>query len=198
MASALQLTRARLSGMRRIAKAGPEPSRTGIWIGLAAITMTFAAFTSAMIVRRGAAADWQHFTIPGILYLNTLLLAGSSMSLAFSRKQFSACAPISRPLAFLAGTLGLGLIFVVGQYLAWIRLRENGLQLASSPSISFFYVFTGLHALHVLGGIGALSVVICRLRKQTLEIGTLDATSRYWHFMTFLWFYLLLLLRIRI
>src|SRR5450759_3110695 len=48
-------------------------SRTGIWVGLAAITMSFAAFTSAMVVREGASTDWRHFTLPSVLYLNTVL-----------------------------------------------------------------------------------------------------------------------------
>ena len=57
--------------LRRLKDYSPPPASTGIWVGLAAITMTFAAFTSALIVRQGGAADWQHFTLPAILYLNT-------------------------------------------------------------------------------------------------------------------------------
>ena len=86
--------RARLR-QRRLAKSGPAgwrhaaaskdysppPASTGIWVGLAAITMTFAAFTSALIVRQGASPDWQHFTLPSVLYLNSLLIVASSMTL---------------------------------------------------------------------------------------------------------------------
>ena len=55
-------------------------SRTGVWVGLAAITMTFAAFTSAMIVRQGASIDWQHFALPSVLYFDTAILLASSVT----------------------------------------------------------------------------------------------------------------------
>ena len=198
MATAVPLTRARRS-IRLIAQAGPEPSRTGIWIGLAAITMTFAAFTSAMIVRSGSAEDWRHFTLPAILYLNALILAGSSMSLEFSRRKFAANqTDATRTLRLLYVTFGLGQLFIAGQYLAFIQLRKQGVYLASAPSASFFYVLTCIHALHFLGGISGLSVVVRRLKKRKLTVVTLEAVSRYWHFMTILWLYLLVLLWMRI
>ena len=68
----------------------PPPASTGIWVGLAAITMTFAAFTSALIVRQGGATDWQHFTLPPILYFNTLLIIASSVTLEVARRQIAA------------------------------------------------------------------------------------------------------------
>src|SRR5215472_16243209 len=55
-----------------------EPTRTGIWVGLAAIAMTFAALTSALYVREGAATDWHHIVLPPILFFNTLALIASS------------------------------------------------------------------------------------------------------------------------
>jgi cytochrome c oxidase subunit 3 len=77
---------------------------------------------------------------------------------------------------------------------AWRQLNAEGLYLATNPSSSFFYVFTAAHALHVLGGLGGLMRVIVKLNRHTLRRSTLDATSRYWHFMDVLWVYLLLLL----
>jgi len=68
----------------------PEPARTGIWIGLAAITMSFAALTSALIVRQGAANDWRHITLPVVLYFNTLVLLASSITLELSRRRVAA------------------------------------------------------------------------------------------------------------
>src|ERR1700737_1692690 len=59
----------------------PPPASTGIWVVVYAITMTFAALTSALIVRKGSSLDWQHFTLPSILYFNTVLLLGSSVAL---------------------------------------------------------------------------------------------------------------------
>ena len=183
--------------------AEPEAPQTGVWIGLAAITMTFAAFTSAMIVRQGSANDWRHFSFPPILYFNTLVLITSSFTLQISRRRLASAASgevhsAKSALTTLYATLGLGCLFVAGQYAAWLQLRSQGLYLATAPSSSFFYVFTVLHALHVLGGLAGLLLVITRLRHMTLRRSTLDAASQYWHFMDALWVYLLFLLWARI
>jgi cytochrome c oxidase subunit III len=179
-------------------------SRTGIWVGIAAITMTFAAFTSAMVVRQ-ASLDWRHFALPPILYFNTVLLFASSVTLEFARRRMAAlaggvAAKRSIPLMWLYGTLGLGLLFIGGQYAAWQQLKAAGLYLATNPSSSFFYLFTAAHALHVLGGLAGLALVIWRLSKRvpTLRLSTLDTVSYYWHFMDLLWVYLLLLLWMRL
>jgi cytochrome c oxidase subunit 3 len=100
----------------------------------------------------------------------------------------------ARPTRWLYIALCLGLLFVAGQYVAWVQLRSQGLYLATNPNSSFFYVFTAIHALHVLGGLGGLVRVIHRLNKSILRKSTLDATAYYWHFMDALWVYLLLLL----
>jgi cytochrome c oxidase subunit 3 len=73
-------------------------------------------------------------------------------------------------------------------------LSAEGLYLATNPASSFFYVLTAAHVLHVFGGLGGLVRVIAKLKHAVLRRSTLDATSRYWHFMDVLWIYLLLLL----
>ena len=98
------------------------------------------------------------------------------------------------PARWLYITLFLGLLFVAGQTFAWMQLRSQGFGLATNVSYSFFYVLTVAHALHVLGGLGGLVRVIGKLHNSVLRRSTLDATSRYWHFMGALWVYLLLLL----
>jgi cytochrome c oxidase subunit 3 len=77
-------------------------------------------------------------------------------------------------------------------------LRSQGLYLATNPSSSFFYVLTVTHALHVLGGIGGLIYVVGKLNKLALRRNQLDAAARYWHFMDFLWVYLIVLLWIKL
>jgi cytochrome c oxidase subunit III len=177
----------------------PPPSSTAIWVVLFAITMMFAAFTSALIVRKGSSLDWRTFTLPSILYFNTLLLLASSVTLEISRRRVAAFmggrkSQVESPARWLYVTLFLGLLFVAGQYVAWSQLSARGLYLATNPSSSFFYVLTATHALHVLGGLTGLGYVIRKLSKLSLRRSTLDATARYWHFMDALWLYLLLLL----
>ena len=182
--------------VRRVKDYAPPPSSTGIWVVLASISMTFAALTSALVVRK-AATDWQHLDLPPILYWNTVVLIASSVTLEVARKRITAFMRGDReiqPMRWLSATLALGLLFVAGQYVAWLQLRAQGLFLATNPNSSFFYVLTALHAIHFTGGLGGLVRVMVRLRKSILRKSTLDATSRYWHFMGGLWVYLLLLL----
>jgi cytochrome c oxidase subunit III len=185
-------------GLVAVKKSSPPPASTGIWVVLASITMSFLAFTSALVVRQGGATDWQHLTLPSILYLNTLILIASSVALQIGRRQvrafMTAKAMIANPARWLYIALFLGLLFVAGQTVAWMQLRARGLYLSSNPNSSFFYVLTVIHALHVLGGLGGLSRVIYKLNGATLRKSTLDATAHYWHFMDGLWIYLLWLL----
>ena len=185
--------------LREVKHYSPPPASTGIWVGIAAIAMTFAAFTSALIVRKGSSNDWQPFTLPIILYLNSVLLLASSVTLEVGRGRVAAfMAGVkthrARPARWLYATLTLGIFFVAGQYAAWKQLRAQGMFLATNPSSSFFYLLTATHALHVLGGLGGLIYVIRKLGKSVLRRNQLDAASRYWHFMGILWLYLLLLL----
>jgi cytochrome c oxidase subunit III len=184
--------------VRAVKRYSPPPASTGIWVVLAYITMTFLAFTSALVVRQGSALDWRHLTLPPVLYLNTLILLASSFTVEMGRRQIrafmTAKTMLANPARWLNISLLLGCLFVAGQFVAWLQLRSRGLYLATNPNSSFFYVLTVAHALHVLGGLGGLTRVIRKLSHSTLRKSTLDATVTYWHFMDGLWAYLLWLL----
>jgi cytochrome c oxidase subunit 3 len=185
--------------LRAVQDRPQQSAKTGIWVVLAAVTMSFAALTSALVVRQGAGIDWQHIALPRILYLNTLVLIASSISLEIARRHIANYArgnerQMAVPMSWLAATLALGLFFVAGQYAAWLQLKAEGLYLATNANSSFFYVFTGVHAVHVLGGLCGLVYVISKLNRSLLRRSTLAAASLYWHFMGILWLYLLLLL----
>lgn len=191
------------SNLRAVQEYAPAPSKTGIWVIVAASTMTFAAFTSALVVRQGASTDWHHLVLPRILFLNTLALLASSITLEFARRRIAVYMGGPRThdesqARWLYVTMFLGFVFVVGQYIAWTQLRAQGLYLATNPNSSFFYVLTAIHVLHVLGGLTGLTYVMSKLRRFTLHRSTLDSFSYYWHFMGILWVYLLLLLWMRL
>jgi len=191
--------------LRAVKEPAGEPTRTGIWVALSAIAMMFAALTSALYVREGAATDWHHIVLPPILWFNTLALIASSITLELARRRVAAFmrgqeTDRSGPALWLNLTMLLGFVFVVGQYLAWLNLRSEGLYLPTNPNSSFFYVFTGVHVIHVLGGLGGLTRVMVRFRsaEHPLRRSTLDATSYYWHFMGLLWLYLLFVLWLKL
>ena len=188
--------------------APPSAARTGVWVGIGAITMSFAAYTSAMVVRQGSIPDWQHFKLPPILYWNSLVLVASSVTLELARQRIggpfdrlghsaSLLAAKSREwLSWYSITLVLSFAFLAGQYLAWRRLASEGVYLATSPSSAFFYVLTVLHALHLLGGLCALLYALRCLRADDgpRPVNVLAAAALYWHFMAVLWIYLLVIL----
>jgi len=176
----------------------PTPARTGVWVGIAAISMSFAAFTSALVVRR-AASDWEYFRLPPILFLNTVILLASSVTLERARTRV-ARSQGEEARSWVVGTLALGLMFVAGQATAWRSLVAQGLYLATSPSSAFFYVFTVLHAVHLVGGIVALTYVRYRLGHPDWPggAGAFGAAAMYWHFMAVLWLYLLFILAVRL
>ncbi len=173
-----------------------EASRSGIWVGIFAIIMSFAALTSALLVREGS-GEWSHIVLPSILYANTAILLLSSFTMEMSRRALARSAGVS---AWIAITLLLGLSFVAGQYLAWRHLAAQGLYLATNPNSSFLYVFTGMHALHLLGGIAVLAYLLGRVigRHSSLRHHLLDNTAVYWHFMGGLWLYLLFVISTRL
>jgi len=167
--------------------------------------MSFAAFTSALVVRQSTANDWHHLVIPPIVFGNTLVLLASSVTLEVARRRVAVFfrnkdRGQAVPVLWLWATLLLGVVFVAGQYIAWQRLRAAGLYLATNPNSAFFYVLTAMHALHVLGGLAGLARVIYKVRGPvlTLRRSTLDATSYYWHFMGILWLYLLLVVWLKL
>jgi cytochrome c oxidase subunit 3 len=196
--------------MPAIAATKGIPSQTGVWVAVSAIAMSFAALTSALVVRQGSGTDWQRFALPRILYFDTLILIASSYTLELARKRFAACTSLtsddgaqaralrSDGLYWLNITLTLGLFFVAGQVLAWQRLASQGLFLATSPSSSFFYLLTAMHGLHLLGGVLGLVYVGYRLRHNARNAQTsLGTAAVYWHFVDLLWVYLLLVIAIR-
>ena len=192
--------------LRALLDPSGEPVRTGVWVALAGISMMFVAFTSALFVREGSAStDWHHLAIPKILYLNSLLLVASSLTLEVARRRVAAFArgithDVAVPLRWLYATLALGLLFVAGQYQAWLGLRAQGVFLASNPNSSFFYVLTAVHAVHVLGGLSGLLYVISKLARPVMALrrSTLDSTSYYWHFMGGLWLYVIFIIWIKL
>jgi cytochrome c oxidase subunit 3 len=180
---------------------GTHGSSSGIWVGVFAITMSFAAFTSALFVREGT-ADWSHLSLPGVLYLNTLVLLVSSLTLEGARKTLEVAPERStrKASAWVMATLLLGLAFCAGQFHAWQELRAEGIYLATNPNSSFFYLLTFLHALHVLVGIFVLVYLAGRLMvsHRMFRRSLFDNTAVYWHFMGVLWIYLLLLCRMKL
>lgn len=185
------------------ARGGRVPAQTyhtGMWMALVAIVMLFAAFTSAMVVRKGGSSDWTALAIPRILYLNTMMLIASSVALEASRRELAA-GMAGRFKMWLYAAALLGVAFIGGQLVAWRELASRGVYLSTNPSSSFFYLLTAAHGIHLLGGLIALFYLVWRaplLASGLKKRVAVDVTAVYWHFMDGLWIYLLILLTVRL
>jgi cytochrome c oxidase subunit III len=156
---------------------------TGMLIALGGILMFFSALISAWVVRRELPnGDWQPLALPHILWLNTLVLAVSGVTLAYSRRCLAAGREADYRYWWHITTI-LGVGFLAGQLTAWRRMSAAGLLLATSPSSSFFYLFTAAHALHVLGGIAALLAMAFRSPRQLTPLAATDVVALYWLFL---------------
>lgn len=174
--------------------------RIGMWVALASITMMFTSLSSAYIVRSATANDWFPIGVPRVLFASTALILVSSATLEVARRKLKRSFQDAYARYLLLTAL-LGLGFLASQLFAWRQLRGQGIYLSSNPHSSFFYLLTGAHAVHLLGGLLALTFLWLRSQTQSSEPGfvakrqaTADAVTIYWHFMDALWIYLFLLL----
>jgi cytochrome c oxidase subunit III len=195
--------------------------RLGIGVALTGILMIFVSYSSAYVVRQGLPTldprtgnlvrDWLPLQLPNFLLVNTLILLISTLTMELARRQAvragMAAGTQSRPgslseadrMPWLALTAILGLSFLAGQWLVWRELAARGFYVATSPSSSFFYLLTGMHGVHLLGGIVALLAAgaVALWRKSAASTAVVvDGASWYWHFMTVLWVYILCLLEL--
>lgn len=175
----------------------PTPATALVGVGalLAAVAMLFVAFTTAYLARRQE-AGWLAIAVPPVLWLNTAVLVLSSATLEGARVRITR-GDVDGFQRGLWETAALGVLFLLGQVAAWRQLSAQGLYLASNPHSAFFYLLTGLHGLHLLGGLGALGWVLLRASggAYTPRAHTgVGVFALYWHFMDGLWLYLFALL----
>ncbi|TMJ07407.1 MAG: hypothetical protein E6H02_11525 [Bacillati bacterium ANGP1] len=167
----------------------------GLAFALAAIAMLFVAFTMTYLGHRQE-GDWKPVPLPGILWLDTAILLASSAAVEWARRRLGSGDP--RGLRWgltAAGTLGVA--FLAGQLLAWRQLADQGVYLASHPHSSFFYLLTGTHGVHLLGGLIALGAILpgaWRGAYSPARSTAVTLVAIYWHFLTGLWLYVFAIL----
>jgi cytochrome c oxidase subunit III len=171
-------------------ESGSMPAaKVGLGVFLAVVGCLFALFSSAYFMRMGV-SDWRAMPVPQILWLNTGVLVLSSVAL-----QCALIAARKRQLETVRLALVTGGItavaFLAGQLVAWRELTDDGYFLAANPANSFFYLITGMHGLHILGGLIGLAVVTVRAWQpewpaDRLRLGV-ELCAMYWHFLLFVW-----------
>jgi cytochrome c oxidase subunit III len=194
-------------------------ARLSLAVAMTPILMLFISFTAVYLVRRVFVSDlssagyiqsWIPVRLPWTFLLaNTVVLLVSSITIDMARREITreaALAPVQsipgislgdeRHFPWLALTTALGLGFLAGQLFVWSKLSSGGFHLAGGTSVSFVYILTAMHGLHLAGGIIALFFAnIAALLQRPVEMRRIvvDITSWYWHCMTGLWIYILVL-----
>lgn len=179
----------------------PEKSRVLTAVLLIIVMMTFGGLSSAYIViATNGAAEWRPFSLPIQVWISTVILLASSITYHFGWKRIDAMDREASKRWFIATTV-LGAAFISSQLLAWLELRSRGLYMSGNPYAGFFYILTGVHAVHVLGGIIALSSVLLRVWYPTRDENKIlkrrsiaQVVGWYWHFMDGVWVALFIML----
>ncbi|MEZ2132600.1 MULTISPECIES: cytochrome c oxidase subunit 3 [unclassified Sinorhizobium] len=166
-----------------------EPAKIGLGIFLAVVGGLFALLISAYFMRM-TAADWWATPVPRLLWINTTMLALSSATMEWARAEARRSRYDMVRLGMVAG-LTTAILFLAGQIMAWRELNAAGYVLSDNPANSFFYMLTGLHGLHILGGLAVLGRTTVRAFGGSVSLKrlrlSLDLCAVYWHFMLAVW-----------
>jgi len=171
-----------------------HPYKFTLWVAIASVLMMFAGFTSAYIVKRNQ-SNWLEFNLPPVFWYSTAVILLSSLTIFLAAKSFKA-RNMPRYKALLTITAALGVLFIVLQWTGFKYLADHGVKLigdGSNPAASFLGVITGVHMVHVLGGVIALLIMFFKAfsnRKKNYSALPIEVMSIYWHFVDALWIYL--------
>ena len=172
-----------------------HPKKFALWIFIASVLMIFAALTSAYIVRQ-ADGNWMLFDLPDSFWITSAIILASSVTMHWAYWSAKKDNLEATKLA-ISLTSVLGLAFLIGQYIAWGDLVERNVYFVGNPSGSFVYVLSGLHGLHIVGGVVFLFIVLVatfRFKVHSRSLDQIEMCATYWHFLDGLWLYLFVFL----
>jgi cytochrome c oxidase subunit III len=197
-------------------------ARLALALGMVSISVLFVTVTAVFaFLRHGAfvldprtsfyVRQWIQVALPvRLLTVNTVVLLASSVTLEGARRAIAremVLAPIGRipgivldrerGLPWLTATIGLGIVFLGGQWAAWRFLAAQGYHISTRTPTPFFYILTGAHAVHLVGGVIVLMYAgMASLANRPVEHRriVIEVASWYWHFMGALWIYIFALL----
>ncbi|MGH9800081.1 MAG: cytochrome c oxidase subunit 3 [Blastocatellia bacterium] len=171
----------------------PEGYRIGVWLVLASVTMLFAALTSAYVVNR---AHSMPITMPQVLWLSTVVILASSATFEIARRALKRRVETKFRL-WIGVTTALGFGFLILQLAAWSELKASGFYINKNLHSAYSYLFTGLHGVHLIGGLVALAFMTLRSQAKWTTVRrrvAVDVAAMYWHFLDGLWVFLFLIL----
>jgi cytochrome c oxidase subunit 3 len=183
-----------------------HPHKFALWLAMGSIAMMFAGLTSAYVVKE-AGGNWRSYHLPNIFWVSTVVILISSVTAALGVRAFKR-REIPKYRMLITTTLVLGVLFGAFQFLGFYDLytqpqqvilngeatgRMSPVTIPGNPAESFLFVIAGVHLLHIIGGIVALTIVFFRAYRKRVKVYNatgLEIVASYWHFVDALWIYL--------
>jgi cytochrome c oxidase subunit 3 len=170
-------------------------AKTGLMVLLGVMSSMFLLFMISYWTRMQS-ADWEVMRDPPILWFNTLILVLASVVLQLASNRAKKEPRTGVQNLMIAGGL-LTIVFIAGQLVAWEQMIKAGHYAVTNPANAFFYMFTGIHALHLLGGFWFLARLGFRSeeeRKSEQAARSIALCATYWHYLLLVWVALFTLL----
>ena len=178
---------------------GLPNGKLGIWLFLASEVMLFGALFSTYILLRVGAAEWPHgeLSVP-LGTINTIILIGSSVTMVMAWASLK-MNNWGRHRLFLALTFVLALVFLVNKYFEYAEHLAKGEGPWHSTFLAIYFTLTGLHGLHIVGGMVVMAYFLgpgAKMWKTNPEqfANRIEYTGLYWHFVDLVWIFLFPLL----
>ncbi|HUP65020.1 MAG TPA: cytochrome c oxidase subunit 3 [Thermoanaerobaculia bacterium] len=171
--------------------------KLGIWLFLASEFMLFGALFSALIMMRTGAISWPHgYTLLNVplATLNTFVLIASSVTVVLAWANFR-LGDFAKGRMYLIATLACGFGFMIIKAIEYGTKFSHHLYPAENNFYAIYYTMTGLHGLHVVGGMIVFAYLIWPGAKlwshdRQRYINRVETTGLYWHFVDLVWIFL--------
>lgn len=188
-------TKGIIGGLRPEGAFDTAPEKVALVVFLGVASILFSLFTVSYFIRMEL-PDWTPLSDPSQLWLNTGLLVISSVLFQWARNISKSDKQKNITIAFIGGGV-FAILFITGQLVVWQNLQSAGYYVASNPANSFFYLLTGVHALHLLGGLWVWSKSSIRLltsgEPRDIRL-SIELCTLYWHFLLVVWLILFTIL----
>ena len=174
---------------------GLPNGKLGIWLFLASEVMLFGALFSTYILLRVGAVEWPHGELSVLLgTVNTIILIASSVTMVMAWASLK-MNNWGRHRLFLGLTFLLALIFLVNKYFEYSEHLRNGEGPWRSTFFAIYFTLTGLHGLHIVGGMIVMGYFLgpgAKMWKTEPDrfANRIEYTGLYWHFVDLVWIFL--------
>jgi len=174
---------------------GLTNGKFGTWLFLASEVMLFGALFSTYIILRQGSVEWPHGELNIWLgMINTFILIGSSVTMVLSWANLK-MGNFSRARMLLLITFILAGVFLVNKYFEYADHLSRGEGPWHSTFLPIYFTLTGLHGLHIIGGMVVMLYLLgpgakMWVRNPAQYTGRVEYTGLYWHFVDLVWIFL--------